>query len=92
MTDDHFTQKEMLVAMIRKLDETHDVLIRHIAQEDAQLADITQHVQRTNGRVSKLEDEVDAINVKHEGMAVKISAAVFLATTIVVSIINKYFF
>jgi hypothetical protein len=91
MTDEHFSQKEMVVAIMRKLDETHDLLIRHMAHEESQLEAIHSQALKTNGRVSKLEDEVDKLQIQNEGMAVKIAAAVFLATTLVGAFINKYF-
>lgn len=88
MTEEHFSQKEMLVSLIKKLDETHDALIQHVSREEAHLREIVNQVTKTNGRVTALEDEVDALHVRTENIGVKVGAGVLIATLIVSELIR----
>lgn len=95
MDTDHFSQKEMLVRLMEKVDQTHDTLLAH----GGALAEIQRQVTKTNGRVLKLEEEtvpsldskIHNISTKQENLGVKVGAGVFVASTLFVFFLNKLF-
>jgi hypothetical protein len=89
MTKDTFTQKEILIELMKKVQETHDTLLRHMAHEESQLSEMIEHQKKTNGRVTRLEDEVDALAVKQENLGVKVAAGVLVASLVTAEIVRN---
>lgn len=87
---DAFSQKEMMLKMMVKLDETHDLLIKHMATEESQLNAIHAQALKTNGRVTKLEEDMSAVQVRQEGLATRVGTGVFIASTIFIYLVNRF--
>lgn len=56
-----------------------DAIEKNLSSHTSILEGIQQQTTRTNGRVTKLEDQVDIIQVKTENLGVKVAAGVFIA-------------
>ena len=72
------TQKEILLRLMDKVDIIDTKLERNTAIIEATHA----HAEKTNGRVTKLEDQMDSVMVKTENLGVKVAAGVFVATIV----------
>ncbi len=90
MNKDNFSHKEILIELMKKVDLTHDTLLRHMSTEEAQLREILKHQKITNGRVNVLEEEVDDIRVKQENLGVKVAAGVFVASLVTAEVLRHF--
>ncbi len=71
-----------LQTLIREIHGTMRVL-------DERTQSMLKQVEKTNGRVTKLEDNVDVINKVQEGLAVKVGAVVTVAATAITTMLSK---
>lgn len=62
----------------------------HVAYTRIKLENIEAQALKTNGRVNRLEEEVDALQIRQENLGTKIAAGVFIASTLVASLINRF--
>lgn len=72
-----------------KVDEIGEQQGKHIAFTTAKLEAIEAQALKTNGRVTKVEDQVDIVTNRQENLATKVGAGVFVASTLFVYFINK---
>ena len=83
----------MLYNMAMSEDRELQTLIREIHGTMRVLDERTQsmlkQVEKTNGRVTRLEDNVDVINKVQEGLAVKVGAIVTVAATAITTMLSK---
>lgn len=79
------THKEILLRLMDKMDHISEKQSEHSQKLDS----IETQAFKTNGRVTKVEEEIDAIQIKQENMAVKVGAGVFMATIVVSFLFNK---
>ncbi len=70
--------------LIREIHGTMRVL-------DERTQSILRQAEKTNGRVTKLEDKTDAVEKEQEGLAVKVGAIATIAGTIITTIITSMF-
>jgi len=71
-----------LQTLIREIHGTMRVL-------DERTQSMLKQVEKTNGRVTRLEDNVDVINKVQEGLAVKVGAIVTVAATAITTMLSK---
>jgi hypothetical protein len=71
-------------ALIRDMHSTLRVM-------DERTQTILKQAEKTNGRVNKLEDEVDAVKNVQSTLAAKVGIGVTIAATIMATVINKIF-
>ncbi len=83
------THKEILLRLMDKVEKIDREQTAHISFATTKLETIETQALKTNGRVTKLEEEVDIVQVKQENMAVKVGAGVFMATIVVSFLFNK---
>lgn len=61
-----------------------------LARVDERTQHILSQAQKTNGRVTALETEMDGVRTKQENLGTKVAGGVFLVTTAVAYLINRY--
>lgn len=86
---ENFTLKEIAIMLMEKLDAVDQKQSEHISYTTAKLEAIEAQTLKTNGRVSKNEEEIHALQVKHENMTVKVGVGVFVASTALAFLFNK---
>lgn len=84
------SQKEILLRLMDKVDAIGTEQSNHVAYTRSKLENIEAEAFKTNGRVTKLEEEVDAIQVRQENLGTKVAAGVFIASTVMASLINRF--
>lgn len=84
MTSD-LSQKEILIRLMDKVDAIDTKLERAVTTGEATL----KQAEKTNGRVTKLEDEVDTVKVRQENLGVKVAAGVFILSAMVSTVVNR---
>lgn len=72
-----------LQTLIREIHGTMRVL-------DERTQSMLKQVEKTNGRVTKLEDRTDVLDKAQEGLALKVGGIVSIASVVVYSVINKF--
>lgn len=74
MSEQPFSNRE-LNAIFRRIDEKLDAIVTQTT--------------KTNGRMNKAEDNIHTLETKQEGLAIKVGAIVFVASTTFVYLLNK---
>ena len=74
---------------MQKVEALHTCQTKHTAYTREKLEAIEAQTVRTNGRVTKTEEELEAVKLKQENMAVKVGAGVFTFSTIAAYLLNK---
>ncbi len=72
-----------------KVEDISENQKEHIAYTKAKLEAIEAQALKTNGRVNKLEGEMDDVQVRQENLGVKVAAGVTVLTMVVSGVINK---
>lgn len=70
---------------------TNRELLAYFHRFDEKLDSIVAQTTKTNGRVTKLEDEVDEVKIKSENLGVKVGTAVSVITVIISVAITQLF-
>ena len=83
------TQKEILLRLMDKVEKIDREQTAHISFAKTKLETIETQALKTNGRVTKLEEEVDIVQIKQENAAVKIGAGVFVASVAFTYLFNQ---
>lgn len=86
---ENLTQKEILVRLMDRVEHIKDEQAQHVAYTRAKLEAIEAQALKTNGRVNRLDETVDTIVVRQEGLATRVGTGVFVASALFVYALNK---
>jgi hypothetical protein len=89
MSAEDFSQKEILTKLMEQVDKIHTCQSKHVEFTKAKLESIEAQTVKTNGRVNKAEEEIDALHIRTENLGVKVAAGVFVASATFSFLLNK---
>ncbi len=89
MTED-LSQKEILIRLMDRVEHIRDEQSEHIAYTRAKLESIEAQAMKTNGRVNRLDEVIDTVTIRQEGLATRVGTGVFVASALFVYVLNRF--